>query len=115
MIKCGLKRLFLCDLSNPLLKGCQDMSFERPACGAEAKRNGEWEFKNKSYRADFRCPCCGGEFKGRIQFKLKYEGVVVKKTTARKEEEPAGENGGLRRRRLTDKKRAASKKFVRLR
>ena len=53
----------------------------------------EWRVgvKNKSYRADFRCPCCGGEFKGRIQFKLKYEGVVVKKTTARKEEEPAGE------------------------
>ena len=88
--KMRFKTTILCDLSNPLLKDA-DMSFECPACGAEAKRNGEWEFKNKSYRADFRCPCCGGEFKGRIQFKLKYEGVVVKKTTARKEEEPAGE------------------------
>ena len=88
--KMRFKTTILCDLSNPLLKDA-DMSFECPACGAEAKRNGEWEFKNKSYRADFRCPCCGGEFKGRIQFKLKYEGVVVKKTTDRKEEEPAGE------------------------
>ena len=45
--KMRFKTTILCDLSNPLLKDA-DMSFECPACGAEAKRNGEWEFKTKA-------------------------------------------------------------------
>lgn len=86
--KMRFKTTILCDLSNPLLKDA-DMSFMCPQCGAKAKKDDEWEFKNKSYRAKFQCPRCGEEFKGRVQFKLKYEGVVVKKSVAAlKEEEP---------------------------
>ncbi len=89
--KMRFKTTILCDLSNPLLRDA-DMSFDCPVCGTKAEIDGEWEFKNKSYRANFRCSQCGEKFKGKIQFKLKYEGVVVKKTTAvRKEEEPAEE------------------------
>lgn len=88
--KMRFKTTILCDLTNPLLKNV-DMSFSCQQCGAKARRIEDWEFKNKSYRANFQCPRCGEEFKGRIQFKLKYEGVMVKKTIVPPKEEEQNE------------------------
>ena len=48
-------------------------------CGRRAQREGDWVLKNKSYRADFHCKNCRNKFYGRVQFKLKYDGLVVKK------------------------------------
>jgi inhibitor of KinA sporulation pathway (predicted exonuclease) len=39
----------------------------------------DWELKSKSFRAPFYCRHCDHQFIGRVQFKLKYEGLVVKK------------------------------------
>ena len=54
---------------------------------AEASRENEWRLKNKSYRANFRCKHCDNRFIGRVQFKLKYDGMVVKNVFFRKREE----------------------------
>lgn len=74
----SFKTTILCDLNNPLIDRSQ-MVFHCDKCGRKAKQRTEWEFKNKSYRAQFECMHCRENFIGRIQFKLKYEGLLVKK------------------------------------
>jgi DNA polymerase III epsilon subunit-like protein len=69
----------ICDLHYPLIRP-QDLSFCCEECGRKARRIGEWQLRNKSFRAVFSCRQCGRKFYGRVQFKLKYEGLVVKKT-----------------------------------
>ena len=84
--KITFKTMVICDLSNPLIKR-SDMMFYCDACGRRASREGEWQLKNKSYRAGFRCKHCENSFIGRVQFKLKYDGMVVKKCILPKKEE----------------------------
>nr|WP_319488525.1 3'-5' exonuclease [uncultured Caproiciproducens sp.] len=72
------KTLIVCDLNNPLINR-SDMHFQCDICGSRAHRTSEWQLKNKSYRAEFICWHCHHRFYGRVQFKLKYEGMVVKK------------------------------------
>lgn len=72
------KTVIVCDLDNPLINR-SEMHFNCDLCGRRAHRMSEWQLKNKSYRANFICHHCHHEFCGRVQFKLKYEGMVVKK------------------------------------
>lgn len=72
------KTVIICDLNNPLIQH-GDMDFDCELCGCRAHRAGEWQLKNKSYRALFVCHRCHHKFYGRVQFKLKYEGMSVKK------------------------------------
>jgi inhibitor of KinA sporulation pathway (predicted exonuclease) len=72
------KTAVICDLNNPLIQR-GDMEFNCDLCGRRAHRAGEWQLKNKSFRAPFVCRRCRHKFYGRVQFKLKYEGMVVKK------------------------------------
>lgn len=72
------KTVVICDLNNPLIKR-SDMCFNCDICGGHAHRASEWQLKNKSYRALFFCRRCQHKFYGRVQFKLKYEGMTVKK------------------------------------
>lgn len=83
------KTTILCDLNNPLIDRSV-MYFDCDICGQPARQVSDWEIKNKSYRAHFTCAHCQREFIGRIQFKLKYEGIVVKKrlVPVQQEEEP---------------------------
>lgn len=69
----------VCDLNHPLIKR-SDLMFHCDVCGRRAHRVGDWKLKNKSYRAPFSCRRCGRRFYGRVQFKLKYEGMTVRKT-----------------------------------
>ncbi len=88
------KTMIVCDLNNPLIKR-GDMAFNCELCGCHAYRTSEWQLKNKSYRALFICHHCHHKFYGRVQFKLKYEGMVVKKVVlpfnAEKDKEEAEE------------------------
>lgn len=84
--KITFKTMIICDLTNPLIKR-SDMMFYCDACGRRASREGEWQLKNKSYRANFRCKHCDNRFIGRVQFKLKYDGMVVKKCILPQKEE----------------------------
>lgn len=81
------RTVILCDMRNPLLRGA-DLSFACPVCGAAARRGGLWVLRNKSFRAPFNCTACGKFFYGRVQFKLKYEGLQVKKSTYFSENRP---------------------------
>ena len=43
------------------------------------KRKGTWRFRSRAFCAEFSCRRCEKKYTGRVQFKLKYEGVEVKK------------------------------------
>lgn len=90
----SFKTIILCDLNNPLIDRSV-MRFDCEVCGSPMEQQGEWEFKNKSYRARFHCDQCQQDYTGRIQFKLKYEGLIVKKKAIRivpQQEEPEQED-----------------------
>lgn len=70
----------ICDLNHPKIKPA-DLAFSCDVCGRRARRCGKWMLRNKSFRAVFYCRHCAHKFYGRVQFKLKYEGLVVKKAT----------------------------------
>lgn len=76
--KMEFKTVAICDLHHPLIQP-QDLSFCCDLCGKKARRTGEWQLRSKSFRAVFFCKHCDHKFYGRVQFKLKYEGLVVKK------------------------------------
>lgn len=81
----------ICNLNHPQIKP-SDLVFDCDQCGRRARRSGKWQLHNKSFRAPFTCRHCGHRFFGRVQFKLKYEGMVVKKSILPFREEPE-ENG----------------------
>ena len=55
------------------------ISFDCEVCLCRAVRKNEWHEQFKSFTADFECPVCKRKFKGRIQFKQKYDRVDVSK------------------------------------
>ncbi len=73
------KTIPICDINHPLVQP-GDLSFNCGICGRRARRTGKWQLRNKSFRAVFQCRRCGNKFYGRVQLKLKYEGLIVKKT-----------------------------------
>lgn len=77
----------VCNLNHPQIKP-SDLAFCCDQCGRRARRSGKWQLHNKSFRAPFTCRHCGHRFFGRVQFKLKYEGMVVKKSILPFREEP---------------------------
>lgn len=66
------KTTYICDLRSPLVEKSH-LRFPCPRCGRESRRLTRWNVKNKSFRADFRCTCCGHLFAGRLTIKQKYE------------------------------------------
>ncbi|MDD5952801.1 MAG: exonuclease domain-containing protein [Oscillospiraceae bacterium] len=76
--KITFKTVIVCDLSNPQIKR-KDLLFYCDCCGRQAHRETDWVLKNKSYRANFFCRNCHNRFYGKLQFKLKYDGLVVRK------------------------------------
>ncbi len=78
--KITFKTSIINDMSHPLVTN-KNLMFSCDKCGGEAKRLSKWQFRNKRFVAEFKCPNCAYEFSGRIQIKQKYEGVVVNKKT----------------------------------
>lgn len=83
--KITFKTVIVCDLSNPMIQRT-DMLFNCDCCGHPAHRETDWILKNKSYRANFFCRNCKNRFYGRVQFKLKYDGLIVRKSVLPYEE-----------------------------
>ncbi|MFU0833785.1 MAG: DNA polymerase III PolC-type [Oscillospiraceae bacterium] len=77
----------VCDLNHPQIQPSH-LAFSCDLCGRRARRLGKWQLRNKSFRAPFYCRHCEHRFYGRVQFKLKYEGMVVKKTILPFQEAP---------------------------
>ena len=74
------KTTYICDIHSPLVEKSH-LRFPCPRCGRESRRLTRWNVKNKSFRADFRCTCCGHLFAGRLTIKQKYEGLTVNTKT----------------------------------
>lgn len=72
------KTTIITDLHHPLIRR-RDLMFRCEQCGIIARRLERWQLHNKAFRARFFCRNCEQEFIGRVQFKLKYEGMTVKK------------------------------------
>lgn len=72
------KTVIIKDLDDPLVKR-SELSFDCPHCGKNMKRKGTWRFRNRAFCAEFSCRCMDVKYSGRVQFKLKYEGVEVRK------------------------------------
>ncbi len=75
----SFKNIFISNLKDEKVDKTK-LYFICDVCGKRAKRISPWEFKNRSHRAEFRCRNCNNYFSGRVQFKLTYDGVIVKKT-----------------------------------
>lgn len=76
--KLTFKNTILCSLDNPLIDKSQ--MYFNCTCGYCAKRKKKWKYSCKAFTAPFQCKRCGNKFVGRIQFKLKYDGVhIIKK------------------------------------
>ena len=72
------KTVIIKDLDDPLVKR-SELTFDCPHCGKNMKRKGTWRFRNRGFCAEFSCRCADVRYTGRVQFKLKYEGVEVRK------------------------------------
>lgn len=84
------KTTIIKDLDDPLVKR-SELVFDCPQCGKTMKRKGSWRFRNRAFCAEFSCRCTDVKYTGRVQYKLKYEGVEVrKKLTEIRPPEPSG-------------------------
>lgn len=72
------KTTIINDLNNPLVKR-SELAFDCPECGRNMRRKGQWRFHSRAFCAEFSCRTCNKQYNGRVQFRLKYEGVQVKK------------------------------------
>lgn len=72
------KTTIIKDLDDPLVKR-SELCFNCPECGQNMKRKGSWRFRSRAFCAEFTCRRCEKKYVGRVQYKLKYEGVEVKK------------------------------------
>lgn len=77
------KTTYLSDIDHPLVQQ-SDMEFACEACGAPLRRKGDWRFRSRAFNAVFICDTCGKTYNGRIQYKLKYEGLDIRKRLTEK-------------------------------
>ena len=83
------KTVIISDIDHPLVKR-SELQFRCESCDRNLRRVSDWKFRSRAFMADFRCGACGKAYTGRVQFKLKYEGVEVRrKLTERKPKEEA--------------------------
>ena len=72
------KTIIIKDLDDPRVKR-SEQCFNCPECGQNMKRKGSWRFRSRAFCAEFSCRRCEKKYNGRVQYKLKYEGIEVKK------------------------------------
>ncbi len=72
------KTTIIKDIDDPLVKR-SEMCFNCPDCGQNMKRKGSWRFRSRAFCAEFSCRRCEKKYSGRVQFRLKYEGVETRK------------------------------------
>ena len=84
------KTTVISDIDNPLVKR-SELAFDCPECGRDLRRRGQWRFRSRAFCAEFTCRRCKKDYNGRVQFRLKYEGLEVRKKLNEKkppEEQP---------------------------
>lgn len=76
--KLRFKNKYITNINNPKLDR-EQLFFDCPECNVRCVRKSKWSKANNSLQAFFVCPECKESFKGRVQAKVKYEGVVISK------------------------------------
>lgn len=76
--KLRFKNKYITNINNPDLDRNQ-LFFDCPDCNVRCIRKSKWSKANNTLNAFFVCPECKESFKGRVQAKVKYEGVVISK------------------------------------
>ena len=86
------KSTIISDIDNPLVKR-SELAFDCPECGQSMRRRGQWRFRSRAFCAEFSCRRCQKDYNGRVQFRLKYEGLEVRKKLNEKksQEQPQAE------------------------
>ena len=84
------KTTIISDIDNPLVKR-SEMTFRCPECSRNLRRAGNWRFRSRAFCADFVCKACDKKYHGRIQCRLKYEGVEMRKRLEEVVPKPAEE------------------------
>lgn len=79
------KNYFITDINSPEIDKSQ-MGFCCKNCSREIKQISKWRVHNKSFTADFYCSSCKIKFSGRVSFKKKYDGIIIKKKLNEKTE-----------------------------
>lgn len=77
-VKLKFKNKFITSINHPKIDR-QQIFFDCPDCKVRCVRKSRWSKVNNSMDAFFVCPECKNSFRGRVQAKLKYEGVVISK------------------------------------
>lgn len=86
------KNHFITDINSHEIDRSQ-MRFDCEICGKAVKQMSKWRLHNKSFTAEFYCEYCKKKFTGRISFKKKYDGIIVKKKLTEKVEKKKEEQG----------------------
>ncbi len=76
--KLRFKSKYITNINSPHIDR-EQIFFDCPECNVRCVRKSKWSKQNNSMQAYFVCPECKQSFKGRVQAKVKYEGVVVTK------------------------------------
>ncbi len=77
---------YIYDINNPLINN-DDMFILCDVCSSKCEVKNGWKSRNKSFYADLYCPVCDKKMKGRIQYKLCYDGLSVTKRLIQNTEE----------------------------
>lgn len=89
--KVAFKNVMLTDIDNPMLDKAE-LYIACSKCGRSPKQTSPWTVRNKAFRADFHCENCNEELIGRVQYKLRFEGVKVKRSVYIKPKESKEDN-----------------------
>ncbi len=76
--KITFKNRQLTDIDNPMIDKSK-MYFDCDECGIRAEQLTHFKVKNKSFVANFRCPKCRKQFKGKVTVRLKFDGISINK------------------------------------
>lgn len=89
--KLRFKNKYITNINNPNLDR-EQLYFDCPDCAIRCIRKSKWSKANNSLQAFFLCPECKQSFKGKVQAKIKYEGVVISKRIISSDSSSANEN-----------------------
>lgn len=83
------KTTVISDIRDPQVRR-SELDFSCPECG-RGLRAGEWRFHHRAFCAELHCPDCRKDYCGRVQFRIRYEGVECRRKLSEKRPKPEPE------------------------
>ncbi len=83
----AFKNRMITDPGDPLVDPAQ-FEFRCPKCGGALDANEDWSVHNKQFYRNFFCTGCSRQFRARVQFKQKFDGVQVRRSLNEKRPKP---------------------------